>query len=115
MLFNKKNFYFGAKKYYQFYLCLIAHLHVCVFKLLLVIDIKIVSVFLPSVFNTYYISFYFQTFISQNLATFQTLPATFNMPDPNKFLEKVKTLRPKACILDTKFVRQTQSEITPGL
>jgi len=37
------------------------------------------------------------------------------MPDPNEFLEKVKTLCPKACILDTKFVRQTQSEITPDL
>ena len=37
------------------------------------------------------------------------------MPDPNEFLEKAKTLCPKACILDTKFVRQAQSEITPDV
>ena len=37
------------------------------------------------------------------------------MPDPNEFLEKVKTLCPKACILDTKFVRQTHSEFIPDL
>jgi len=37
------------------------------------------------------------------------------MPDPNEFLGKVKTLCPKTCILDSKFVRQTQSEITLDL
>jgi len=36
------------------------------------------------------------------------------MPDPNEFLEKVKSLCPKARILDTQFVRQTQS-VTPDL
>lgn len=45
----------------------------------------------------------------------QSLPATSSMPDPDVFLRKVRTLYPKACILDTKFVRQTQPTETPAL
>ena len=45
----------------------------------------------------------------------QSLPATFILPDPNEFLQKVKTVYPKACILDTKYVRPDRTSTTPDL
>ena len=53
--------------------------------------------------------------MSQNLATFKLCLSHSICQIQMSFLKKVKTLCPKTCILDTKFVRQTQSEITPDL